>query len=183
MDCGPMADSPGVWCASRGRAPHRSHQELERGALMRSAGPASAGLDAQSPCCLRLAGPVRRPGLTLCTCSCQRQTSNKELEMKAVIDDGAGVDGSTTNVAASASRSPVRPGVHRCRLCGRQLHRRHGRGAIRAMPPPGRTSRAWRSQAPSGRWAAVCTDLHAGERVAAFTPAGAWPRSRSPRPT
>src|SRR5205807_7455386 len=62
--------------------------------------PVSARPDPPSPCCLRLAGPVRRPGLRrLAHVAVNDDHRTRSWEMKAVIMTAPAMDASTTSVA------------------------------------------------------------------------------------
>ena len=71
--------------------------------------------------------PVPDPGLIPRTYSCQRRTTDKELGHESGDHDGAR-HGREHHKRRRHRRAAARsgPGGHRCRLCGRQLHRRHG---------------------------------------------------------
>ena len=77
--------------------------------------------------------------------------------MKAVIMAAPAMDGSTTSVADIDEPQPG-PGQVAIDVAyaGVNFIDVMARRAIRGMPRPGRMSRAWRSRAPSARWAAVC---------------------------
>jgi len=88
--------------------------------------------------------------------------------MKAVIMAAPAADGSTLSVA---DIDEPRPGPGQVAIdvayTGVNFIDVMPAGAIRATLPPGPTSRAWRSQAPSGRWVAgcpICTPASASRR-------------------
>ena len=103
--------------------------------------------------------------------------------MKAVIMTAPATDGSTTSVAGIDEPRPG-PGQVAIDVAYAGVNfidvmaRRGDPGYASAWPyVPGLEVAGTIRSVGAG-----VHDLHPGEHVAAFTPGGAWPRSRSPRP-